>query len=127
MTADKADEVMAEYLLKGGKMLAKSCKVCGYPLFEYGGETRCVICPLAEPESPLPGPEPVQGTLRETVQPATPAPVAREPAGKVATEIERTIVHLCERIRAEQRADECLTLMKAVDRGARALARLDQR
>jgi len=29
MTADQADEVMAGYLLKGGKMLAKSCKVCG--------------------------------------------------------------------------------------------------
>ena len=116
MTADKADEVMAEYLLKGGKMLAKSCKVCGYPLFEYRGETRCVICPLAEPESPLPVPEPAQ----------SPSP-AREPPGPVAAEIERTIVHLCERIRSEQRAGECLTLMKAVDRGARALGRLDQR
>ena len=116
MTADKADEVMAEYLLKGGKMLAKSCKVCGYPLFEYRGETRCVVCPLAEPESPLPVPEPAQ----------SPSP-AREPPGPVAAEIERTIVHLCERIRSEPRADECLTLMKAVDRGARALARLDQR
>ncbi|NMC90015.1 MAG: hypothetical protein GYA64_10435, partial [Methanomicrobiales archaeon] len=46
MTVDNADEVMAEYLLKGGKMLAKSCKICGYPLFEYKGETQCVICPL---------------------------------------------------------------------------------
>jgi len=35
MTVERADEVMAGYLLKGGKMLAKSCKVCGYPLFEY--------------------------------------------------------------------------------------------
>lgn len=126
MAADKADEVMAEYLLKGGKMLAKSCKVCGYPLFEYRGETRCVICPLAEPENPLPGPEPVRQALPETMPP-TPAPAAREPSGSIATEIERTIVHLCERIRIEQRADECLTLMKAVDRGARALARLDHR
>jgi len=116
MTAEKADEVMAEYLLKGGKMLAKSCKVCGYPLFEYRGETRCVVCPLAEPESPLPVPESAQ----------SPSP-AREPPGPVAAEIERTIVHLCERIRSEPRAGECLTLMKAVDRGARALGRLNQR
>lgn len=97
-------------------MLAKSCKVCGYPLFEYRGETRCVVCPLAEPESPLPVPESAQ----------SPSP-AREPPGPVAAEIERTIVHLCERIRSEPRAGECLTLMKAVDRGARALGRLDQR
>jgi len=125
MTADKADEVMAEYLLKGGKMLAKSCKVCGYPLFEYRGETRCVICPLAEPEGPLPGPEPAGQAAPAPV--AAPAAVSREPPGPVATEIERTIVHLCERVRGEERASECLTLMKAVDRGARALARLDQR
>jgi UPF0148 protein len=56
-----------------------------------------------------------------------PAPVARELQGKAAAEIERTIVHLCERIRGEQRPDECLTLMKAVERGARALARMGQR
>lgn len=129
MTADKADEVMAEYLLKGGKMLAKSCKVCGYPLFEYRGETRCVICPLAEPEGPLPGPEPAgQAAPAPVAAPvAAPAAVSREPPGPVAAEIERTIVHLCERVRGEERASECLTLMKAVDRGARALARLDQR
>ncbi|MDN7012717.1 hypothetical protein FGW20_06620 [Methanoculleus sp. FWC-SCC3] len=124
MTADQADEVMAEYLLKGGKMLAKSCKVCGYPLFEYKGETQCVVCPLAASEEPLPEPEP-PAPAPETGQP--PAPAAREPQGEAAVEIERTIVHLCERIRGEQRPDECLTLMKAVERGARALARLGQR
>jgi UPF0148 protein len=47
--------------------------------------------------------------------------------GEAAAEIERTIVHLCGRIRTEQRPDECLTLMKAVERGARALATLGQR
>ncbi|MCM2465873.1 Sjogren's syndrome/scleroderma autoantigen 1 family protein [Methanoculleus oceani] len=126
MTADQADEVMAGYLLKGGKMLAKSCKVCGYPLFEYKGETQCVICPLAAPKEDLPEPEP-PGEVREPVQSPAPAAAAREPQGRVAAELERTIVHLCERIRGEQRAGECLTLMKAVERGARALATLDQR
>ncbi|MDN5340514.1 MAG: hypothetical protein PWQ30_1623 [Euryarchaeota archaeon] len=121
MTADQADEVMAEYLLKGGKMLAKSCKVCGYPLFEYKGETQCVVCPLAAQEEPLPEPEPPRPA------PESPAPAAREVQGEVAAEIERTIVHLCGRIRTEQRPDECLTLMKAVERGARALATLGQR
>jgi UPF0148 protein len=50
-----------------------------------------------------------------------------EPQRPVAAEIERTIVHLCERVRSERRAEDCLTLMKAVERGARALARLGQR
>ncbi|PKL60595.1 MAG: hypothetical protein CVV33_01890, partial [Methanomicrobiales archaeon HGW-Methanomicrobiales-4] len=40
----KPDEIMAEYLLKGGKMLAKTCPDCGSPLFEYKGETYCVVC-----------------------------------------------------------------------------------
>jgi UPF0148 protein len=127
MTADQADEVMAGYLLKGGKMLAKSCKVCGYPLFEYKGETQCVVCPLAAPEEPLPEPEPPAPAPESRRSPAPAAAARREPQGEAAVEIERTIVHLCERIRGEQRPDECLTLMKAVERGARALARLGQR
>jgi UPF0148 protein len=127
MTADKADEVMAEYLLKGGKMLAKSCKVCGYPLFEYKGETQCVICPLEASEEPIPEPEPP--ALVPSAQPPaqSPAPAAAGPRGRVAAELEQTIVHLCERIRRESRADECLTLMMAVERGAEALATLGQR
>ena len=35
---------MAEYLLKGGKMLAKTCPDCSSPLFEYKGETFCAVC-----------------------------------------------------------------------------------
>src|SRR5512137_351039 len=44
MPARKEDEIMAEYLLKGGKMLEKSCKTCGCPLFEVKGKTVCVVC-----------------------------------------------------------------------------------
>jgi len=40
----KPDEIMAEYLLKGGKMLAKTCSSCGSPLFECKGKTLCVVC-----------------------------------------------------------------------------------
>jgi len=39
MTSRKEEEIMAEYLLKGGKMLEKSCKTCGCPLFEVKGKT----------------------------------------------------------------------------------------
>ncbi|NLA30970.1 MAG: hypothetical protein GX880_04010 [Methanomicrobiales archaeon] len=122
MTADRADEVMAEYLLKGGKMLAKSCKVCGYPLFEYKGETLCVICPLEEAEESAPEPAPVAQPPIES-----PEPAATGSRDRVAVEIEQTIIHLCERIRHEQSADECLTLMMAVERGAEALQTLRQR
>jgi UPF0148 protein len=40
----KPDDIMAECLLSGGKMLSKACKVCGSPLFEVKGETLCVVC-----------------------------------------------------------------------------------
>jgi len=39
MAVRKEDEIMAEYLLKGGKMLEKTCKTCGCPLFEVKGKT----------------------------------------------------------------------------------------
>jgi len=52
---------MADHLLKGEKMLAKECKVCGSPLFEIKGETLCVVCAeqgrgekRAPPEAPAP-------------------------------------------------------------------------
>ena len=42
---EKADEdIMADYLLKGGKMLSDSCTSCGAPLFDYNGEVFCVVC-----------------------------------------------------------------------------------
>jgi len=133
MMADKADEVMAEYLLKGGKMLAKSCKVCGNPLFEYKGETQCVICPLEEGEESGPETEPAP-VAQPPIESPAPTPIARSPApattrpqSEVAVEIEQTIIHLCERIRHEQSADDCLTLMMAVERGAEALQTLRQR
>lgn len=139
MVDDNADEVMAEYLLKGGKMLAKSCKVCGYPMFEYKGETQCVICPLVASEGNQPAPEPPEPELVQAPQvpPQEPAPsptpviakAVSEPQthSRVYAELEETIVHLCERIRSEPRAGECLTLMKAVERGIKALTTLDQR
>ena len=129
MTVDNADEVMAEYLLKGGKMLAKSCKICGYPLFEYKGETQCVICPLGAPEEHPPGPEPsTPAPEAPRLLPAEPpAPAVVGSQDRVIIELEETVVALCERIRCEQRADECLTLMMAVERGVEALAILGHR
>ena len=44
----RPDEIMAQYLLKGGKMLAESCPVCHNPFFEYNGKHQCVICQEAE-------------------------------------------------------------------------------
>ena len=59
----KDDEIMAEYLLKGGKMLEKTCPACGCPMFEYKKKTFCVVCAEKKPrhnprrtQTPLPAP-----------------------------------------------------------------------
>src|SRR5512136_1141683 len=72
MPARKEDEIMAEYLLKGGKMLEKTCKTCGCPLFEVKGRTLCVVCAENEPANDTknakgakkPAVPPAQGTRR---------------------------------------------------------------
>jgi UPF0148 protein len=118
------DEIMAEYLLKGAKMLAEACQICGTPLFEYEGETICVICRgregerSGELESPVPGEMPAAGvSIRQQDIP--------EPSRKnLAEEIERTLMYLCERVRNEQHADDCLVLMECIQAGVDALTRL---
>lgn len=105
---------MAEYLLKGGKMLAQECPICGSPLFEYGGKRFCVVC--AE-----------RNTKSERTQkpPFHPAAVARTD-GTVEGGIEGVITSLCARVEGEQDERRCLTLMEAVLDGARALRMLRQ-
>jgi UPF0148 protein len=127
MPVRKEDEIMAEYLLKGGKMLEKSCKTCGCPLFEIKGKTLCVVC--AE---------------RETGEKSSPAavPVAHHEHGHesssgehheescegrlLSDELAMTIVSLCERIQNEKDPDNVLALMNAVKAGTEALQILCQ-
>jgi UPF0148 protein len=103
MPMRKEDEIMAEYLLKGGKMLDKSCKTCGCPLFEdndsatpHGYECTCSTA------------EPSQECLM------------------LAEALAGTIHSLCERIRTEHDPDNILTLMSAVKTGAESLRILCQ-
>jgi UPF0148 protein len=115
----KPDEIMADYLLKGGKMLSKACPVCGSPLFEYKGETLCVVCAERGAESVEEQPE--QGPAPETVPAAECLPAAGSGAGSaLVDELDRTIVCLCERIRSEARPDDCLMLMECVAQGIEA-------
>ncbi|MBP2145830.1 UPF0148 protein [Methanofollis sp. W23] len=117
MTERKPEDIMAEYLLKGGKMLAKECKVCGSPLFEYKGETLCVVCAerTEQEESASTAPVPAAAP----VSPSTPAPQAR--AGTAEAGIEAAVASLCGRVETETDERRCLTLMQAVLAGAEAL------
>jgi len=113
------DEIMAEHLLRGGKMLARSCPDCGCPLFEVKGETGCVVCAArGKQEAGVPAPVP------ETTAPTTaPAPAAQEKGGAVRVpgplddELKRTLACLLERVRAEPDPARCRELMKCVEIG----------
>jgi UPF0148 protein len=123
MPVRKEDEIMAEYLLKGGKMLEKSCKTCGCPLFEVKGKTLCVVCEENEP--------PARSENKTDAEKDSTIPTGHEgtcPAGEppekclmLADDLAGTILTLCERIRNEKDPDHVLTLMSAVKTGTESL------
>ncbi len=121
----KPDEVMAEYLLKGGKMLARDCKVCGCPLFEYKGETFCVACREAEQE-----PSGGTGKAGEQVAPVKETAPARGSGPSISSSavrqsLESALVALCRRCEGEADPERCLVLMSAVRKGIEGLQLLD--
>jgi UPF0148 protein len=133
MPERKEDEIMAEYLLKGGKMLEKTCKTCGCPLFEYKKKTFCVVCAEREQAAGQktrkePAGEkaaaPVKAQEKGAVTAAGAAGTAR--AAEIADELSATILGLCRRINGEEDPDRCLVLMDAVKIGAEALQILRQ-
>lgn len=125
------DEIMAEYLLKGGKMLEKTCRKCGCPQFEYKGTTFCVVC--AEREQVKKGAAPPLKAGQKTSQPKEkraepPAHTGFQDGGTAALDQElATVIHnLCLRISSEEDPDRCLVLMDAVKIGTEALQILRQ-
>jgi len=127
MPVRKEDEIMAEYLLKGGKMLEKSCKTCGCPLFEVKGKTLCVVC--AENET---GEKSGTGPAAQVDQEHSDECSCGEhhevscEGGLLTDELAMTLVSLCERIQNEKDPDNVLVLMNAVKAGTEALQILCQ-
>jgi len=116
-----ADDIMAETLLSGGKMLSKACRTCGSPLFEVKGETLCVVCrekgkeTKKSPGTPPPAPQ-------AAGSPGTTAPPGGE--GEEERELRATIAALARRAREEADPERCLALMEAARKGAEALSLL---
>jgi len=124
MPVRKDDEIMAEYLLKGGKMLEKTCKTCGCPLFEVKGKTFCVVCaekPAAAPASAEQA-VPVTPAHHEHGHSCTCGEDHDEPCdGGLADELAMTVFSLCERIQNEKDPENVLLLMNAVKAGTESL------
>jgi UPF0148 protein len=136
MPEKKDDEIMAEYLLKGGKMLEKSCPVCGCPMFEYKKKTFCVVCTekdaaakLAKNNTKVPSAPSTASHSHEHDtscscggdHEAEPCSCEGEEGGMLAEEIAMTVHALCERINNEKDPHHILTLMTAVKTGTEAL------
>ncbi len=129
MAQRKEDEIMAEYLLKGGKMLEKSCRQCGCPQFEYKGKTFCVVCAEREQEKKGASSQPTGQKAREARK--APAPsggsgTTGAPAGSIDAVLAATLLDLCRRIQEEEDPDRCLVLMDAIRTGTEALQILRQ-
>ena len=144
MAVRKEDEIMAEYLLKGGKMLEKTCKTCGCPLFEVKGKTLCVVCAENEPAKKT-----AKSAAAKAPAEATGAPhhhdrgascgcgtdhdvdscdcdedsctCEGDEGGMLTDELAMTVFSLCERIQNEKDPENVLALMNAVKAGTESL------
>lgn len=130
------DEIMAEYLLKGAKMLAKTCTVCHAPLFEYKGDRFCVVCTnpasvegesisVSEPKSSS---KPDMDRYINTYSPSRNDTVAGYDPGShtvkassLEDSISDAIVILCRRMVDDPDPARCAVYMKTIRDGARAL------
>jgi UPF0148 protein len=138
----KEDEIMAESLLKGGKMLEKSCKTCGCPLFEVKGKTLCVVCAENQPAKDAKNAKGGKKAAAPEVQVPAAAHVHADGHactcgedhdedmcscgdgdgdGGLAEELAYTIHSLCERIQNEKDPENVLVLMESVKAGTEAL------
>ncbi len=122
----REDEIMARYLLKGGKMLSATCPACGCPLFEIRGKNLCVVCREREEEKSGKG----EGTGKGEGALVSPAgqEKEREPAGLqgegMRKALERAVINLCEKAAAEDDPLRAKILMEAVLAGVDAFVRL---
>ncbi|HJJ88177.1 MAG TPA: hypothetical protein O0X88_02695 [Methanocorpusculum sp.] len=118
------DDIMAEHLLTGGKMLSEACPKCGAPLFEIHGVKQCVVCAENAKEEPV-----VPAVKKETAEPKAdevrvimPAYAKEEtlPSTPLGDEIDSLIHVFIQRAHAEPDASRCLTYMECIRTAAEA-------
>jgi UPF0148 protein len=113
------DEIMAAYLLKGGKMLSKTCPACGCPLFEVKGETLCVVC--REEQAGARGAKGQAGEKQAAAGKTGTTGSAGKPTGSdLAGTLDETLAALALRVRDEPDPERVLILMNAIKRGIEA-------
>ncbi len=117
------DDIMAEHLLTGGKMLSESCPKCGAPLFSIKGVKQCVVCAEnTKEETASPKPETVPSAKEESVRVIVPAYAKEEslPSTPLGEEIDALIHEFIRRAHAEPDASRCLSYMECIRTAAEA-------
>lgn len=121
MTTERGpDQIMAEYLLKGGKMLAKTCPVCHSPLFEIKGETLCVVCRETGEAVDSGDIQVVSEKRAESHQMGEDFPI------DLGEEFSLTLRALLIQVREERDVMRIVQLMEAVKTGSEAFSLLNQ-
>ena len=132
MEARNPDDIMAECLLAGGKMLSRACRSCGSPLFEVKGETLCVVC-REKKDAKAKEKGPAKGKGTGNAAPMEPAPAGGAGAlpkaadggnADLVRELRETILGLARRVRDEPDPERAAALMEAIRKGAEALSLL---
>lgn len=131
--ARKPDDIMAEYLLGGAKMLADLCPDCGAPMFEVKGKRMCVVCAAAAPQTGVPkvvaadGFVPVPENVRVITpkyakEQSTPVPVS----GDIPARLDALILQFCTRAETEPDPARCLSYMECIRTAAEARTMLNR-
>ncbi len=131
--ARKPDDIMAEYLLGGAKMLAELCPQCGAPMFEVKGKRMCVVCADAQntqtpvvtaavdPKMELPD------TLRVITPKYAAVPAKSVPvAGDIPAKLDALILQFCVRAENEPDPSRCLSYMECIRTAAEARVMLNR-
>jgi UPF0148 protein len=131
----KPDDIMAEYLLSGAKMLADLCSKCGAPMFEVNGKRTCVICAdtstLLRTEIPRVVVADGTASVPEGVRVITPE-YAKERnvstliSGDIISQLDALILRFCTRMETEPDPARCLSYMECIRMAAEARAMLNR-
>ena len=114
------DEIMAECLLRGGKMLSKTCPACGCPLFDYKGETFCVVCREDQAETKGEKRQAGGGRAPPAKKTGTMESSGKGAGSDLAGTLDETLAALAVRVRDEPDPERVLILMNAIKRGIEA-------
>ncbi len=133
--ARKPDDIMAEYLLGGAKMLADLCPKCRAPMFEVKGKRMCVVCAEAavapQTEVPIVVAEEGSASLPEKVRVITPkyATAQNTPtpvSGDITPRLDALILQFCARAETEPDPARCLSYMECIRTAAEARTMLNR-